>query len=81
MRFVHPNCPTCDNRAVSMLGTVLTAMPVETDSVNGEPGYEYGVSSEIAWETEEPLESHLHEVQLTCTKRHTWWTLLEEEEP
>jgi len=43
MRFVNPTCPKCGSRAVSVLGHVLTAMPLETDSVNGEPAYEYGV--------------------------------------
>jgi hypothetical protein len=75
MRFIHPNCPKCGARAVSLLGHVLTAMPLVTDSVNGEPGYEYGCSSEIEWNTETPVESDLEEVQLTCGKRHMWWTL------
>lgn len=48
MRFVHPNCPRCGDRAVSMLGHVLTSMPLVEDSVNGPPNYEYGVSSDIA---------------------------------
>jgi len=62
-----------------MLGHVLTAMPLETDSVNGEPAYKYGVSSEIAWESEEPLESPLSEARLTCSNSHSWWTLVDEE--
>lgn len=73
MRFIHPVCPKCGGRAVSMLGSVLTVMPLLPDSVNGEPGYEYGTSSEIEWDTEEPLETE-HGVQLTCAKGHHWWT-------
>lgn len=74
MRFIHPNCPKCGGRAVSMLGHVLTAMPLVTDSVNDEPGYEYGVSSEIEWESQTPVASDLDEVRLTCAKGHHWWT-------
>ena len=75
MRFIHPNCPKCSGRAASMLGIVFTSMPLVTDSVNGKPGYEYGHSSEIEWNTQMPLASHVDELRLTCAKGHHWWTL------
>lgn len=75
MRFVHPTCPNCGGRAVSMLGIVFTSMPLVTDSVNGELGYEYGHSSDIEWNTQMPLASDIDELRLACATGHHWWTL------
>lgn len=64
-----------------MFGTVLTVLPLVTDSVHGEPGYDFGASSsEIDWDTEEPLETE-DGIELTCAKGHHWWSLGAPEPP
>ena len=81
MWFANPSCPKCGARAVSVLGRVLTAMPLVPDSVNGEPGFDFGSDPEILWDTQETVTAAGDAVRLTCPKHHHWWTAERETAP